>query len=225
MPKQLLTFDTKVSLAVANSIYRKHGYTRTTEATFGERKSNKERVLEELSKEKPKFNKKDTTLADEIMEHYQGLLLTKLGDKQSDFQEAVLSCVAQDTIKSKQIGVLASLPHTYKCLLERDKRQAREKLLAKRSIFVGEAKKRNIFDVIVDMVKPLPHKGLNIVTFLDKDENIVKYFTPNTPEDDGIVQGAKMQISGYVKGHQVNKYNNGNETIINRIKVLRLIKS
>ena len=225
MPKQLPIYNTKISLAVANFIYRKHGYIRTTEATFGERKSNKERVLEELAKENPKHTKKDLILADEQIEHYQGLLLTRLGDKQSDFQEAVLSCVAQDTIKSKSIGVLASLPHTFKSTIEREKRQEHEKVMAKKSTFIGEAKKRNIFDVVVDMVKPLPHKGLNIVTFLDANENIVKYFTPNAPEEDGIIKGAKIQISCYVKGHQINKYNGGKETIVNRIKVLRLIKS
>ena len=48
------------------------------------------------------------------------MVLFKLGDKQSDFQEAVLSVVAKDTIHPKSIGVLASLPHTYKCNIDWD---------------------------------------------------------------------------------------------------------
>ena len=44
----------------------------------------------------------------------------------------------------------------------------------------------------------------------------------SNPEDDGIVEGASLQISAYVKDHQVNKYNGGKETIVNRIKVLRI---
>ena len=44
-------FDTKIALSVANAIYRKKGYVKTTEADYGERKSNKSLVLEELSKE------------------------------------------------------------------------------------------------------------------------------------------------------------------------------
>ena len=94
--------------------------------------------------------------------------------------------------------------------------------MAKKSSYTGEVKKRNIFDIVVDMVKPLPHRGLNIITFLDAKENIIKYFTPNNPEEDGIVNGAKLQISAYVKDHQINKYNGGKETIVNRIKVLRV---
>jgi len=222
MKRIVPTYNTKTSLAVANSIYRKHGYIKSTEATFGERKSNKERVLEELAKDKPRHSKQDIKLAEEQIEHYQGLVLFKLGDKQSDFQEAVLSVVAKDTIHPKAVGVLASLPHTYKCNIERQKRQEHEKVMAKKSSYTVEVKKRNIFDIVVDMVKPLPHRGLNIITFLDAKENIIKYFTPNNPEEDGIVNGAKLQISAYVKDHQINKYNGGKETIVNRIKVLRV---
>jgi hypothetical protein len=43
-------YNTKIALAVANAIYRKKGYVRTTEADYSERKSNKTLVLEELAK-------------------------------------------------------------------------------------------------------------------------------------------------------------------------------
>ena len=114
MSKVETRFDTKTALAVANSIYRKKGYVKTTEADYGDRKSNKTLVLEELAKENPKYAKKDVTAADEIIEHYQGLLLFRLGDQQNNFQETVLSCVANETIRARDIGILASLPHTYK---------------------------------------------------------------------------------------------------------------
>ncbi len=221
MSKVETRFDTKTALAVANAIYRKKGYVKTTEADYGDRKSNKTLVLEELAKENPKYAKKDTSTADEIIEHYQGLLLFRLGDQQNNFQEAVLSCVANETIRARDIGILASLPHTYKTTLDKEARKEKEEAMASKSSFVGEVKKRNIFDVTVEMVKPLPHKGLYIVSFM-QDNNILKHFTPSNPEDDGVVVGAKLQISAYVKDHQVNKYNGGKETIVNRIKVLRI---
>ena len=214
-------YNTKTALAVANAIYRKKGYVKTTEADYGERKSNKTLVLEELAKATPKYAKKDLSFADEIVEHYQGLLLFKLGDTQNSFQEAVLSCVAQDNVKARDIGIIASLPHTYKTTLDKEARKSKEEAMASKSSFTGNVKKRNIFDIVVEMVKPLPHKGLYIVSFMQGD-NILKHFTPSNPEDDGIVEGANLQISAYVKDHQVNKYNGGKETIINRIKVLKV---
>ena len=214
-------FDTKIALAVANAIYRKKGYVRTTEADYNERKSNKTLVMEELAKENPKHAKKDLAFADEIIEHYQGLLLFKLGDTNNGFQEAVLACIAQDTIKARDIGILASLPHTYQTTIDKEARKAKEEAMASKSSFIGDVKKRNVFDVVVEMVKPLQHKGLYIVSFMQGD-NILKHFTPSNPEDDGIVEGASLQISAYVKDHQINKYNGGKETIVNRIKVLRL---
>ncbi len=220
MSKVESRFDTKIALAVANAIYRKKGYVKTTEADYGDRKSNKSLVLEELAKENPKYAKKDVSVADEIIEHYQGLLLFRLGDQQNNFQEAVLSCIANETIRARDIGILASLPHTYTTTIDKEARKEKEEKMASKSSFVGDVKKRNIFDVVVEMVKPLPHKGLYIVSFM-KGDNILKHFTPNNPEDDGIVVGANLQISAYVKDHQVNKYNGGKETIINRIKVLR----
>ena len=214
-------YNTKIALAVANAVYRKNGYVRTTEADYNERKSNKTLVIEELAKENPKYAKKDIAMADDIIDHYQGLLLFKLGDTNNGFQEAVLSCIAQDTVKARDIGILASLPHTYKTTIDKEARKAKEEQMASKSSFIGDVKKRNVFDVVVEMVKPLPHKGLYIVSFM-QGNSILKYFTPNNPEDDGIVVGAKLQISAYVKDHQVNKYNGGKETIVNRIKVLRL---
>jgi len=214
-------YNTKLAIAVANAVYRKHGYVKTTEADYSERKSNKTRVIEELTKDKPKYAKNDMVVADEIVEHYQGLLLFRLGDQQNNFQEAVLSCVAKDTVKARDIGILASLPHTYKTTLDKEARKAKEEAMASKSNFVGDVKKRNVFDVVVEMVKPLPHKSLYIVSFM-QGNSILKHFTPSNPEDDGIVESANLQISAYVKDHQVNKYNGGKETIINRIKVLRI---
>jgi len=221
MSKVESRFDTKIALSVANAVYRKHGYVRTTEADYGERKSNKTRVIEELAKESPKYAKKDLAVAEEIIEHYQGLLLFKLGETNNNFQEAVLGCIAQDTVKARDIGILASLPHTYKTTLDKEARKAKEEKMASQSSFIGDVKKRNVFDVVVEMVKPLPHKSLYIVSFM-QGNSILKHFTPSNPEDDGIVVGANLQISAYVKDHQVNKYNGGKETIINRIKVLRI---
>ena len=214
-------YNTKIALAVANAVYRKNGYVRTTEADYNERKSNKTLVIEELAKENPKYAKKDIAMADDIIDHYQGLLLFKLGDTNNGFQEAVLSCIAQDTVKARDVGILASLPHTYKTTIDKEARKAKEEQMASKSSFIGDVKKRNVFDVVVEMVKPLPHKGLYIVSFM-QGNSILKYFTPNNPEDDGIVVGAKLQISAYVKDHQINKYNGGKETIVNRIKVLRI---
>ncbi len=216
-----IVYNTKTALAVANAIYRKSGYVRTTEADYNERKSNKTLVIEELAKENPKHAKKDLAFADEIIEHYQGLLLFKLGETNNNFQEAVLGCIAQNTVKAKDIGIIASLPHTYKTTLDKEARKVKEEQMASNSMFTGDVKKRNVFDVVVEMVKPLPHKGLYIVSFM-QGKNILKHFTPSNPEDDGIVEGASLQISAYVKDHQVNKYNGGKETIVNRIKVLRI---
>ena len=55
MSKVETRFDTKIALSVANAIYRKKGYVKTTEADYGDRKSNKSLVLEELAKENPKY--------------------------------------------------------------------------------------------------------------------------------------------------------------------------
>ena len=219
MKKIVPTYDTKVALAVANNVFRKFGYVRTTEAVHGERKSNKDRVLESLANT-PKYTKADLKKANEQIEHYQSLLLLRLGDKGNDFQDKVLDIIASDNVKAVQIGVLSSLPHTYTATIEREKRQARDNKLAETSSFVGEQRKRMIFDVVVDMVRPVKDGTLHIITFLDKHNNIIKSFSSENPANSGIVVGANLQISCWVKGHQINKYTNGKETIVNRLKIL-----
>ena len=219
MKKIVPTYDTKIALAVANNVFRKFGYIRTTEAVHGERKSNKDRVLEVLST-KPKYTKADLKKADEQIEHYQSLLLLRLGDKGNDFQDKVLDIIASDNVKALQIGVLASLQHTYHAAIEREKRKKHEMQLAEESSFVGEQRKRMIFDVVVDMVKPVKDGSLYIMTFLDKSNNVLKSFSPEDPANNGIVAGASLQMSCWVKAHQINKYTNGKETMVNRIKIL-----
>ena len=74
MSKVESRFDTKIALAVSNSIYRKKGYVKTIESGYNERKSNKSLVLEELAKPFPKYTKKDLTVANDIIEHYLSLI-------------------------------------------------------------------------------------------------------------------------------------------------------
>ncbi len=219
MKKIVPTYDTKIALAVANNVFRKFGYVRTTEAVHGERKSNKDRVMEALATT-PKYTKADLKKADEQIEHYQSLLLLRLGDNGNDFQDKVLDIIASENVKTMQIGVLASLPHTYSSSIEREKRKEHENKLAEKSSFVGEQRKRMIFDVIVDMVRPVKDGSLHIITFLDKNNNIIKSFSSENPSNGGIVVGANLQVSCWVKGHQINKYTNGKETIVNRLKIL-----
>ena len=209
-------YDTKVALAVANAVYRKNGYVRTTEADYNERKSNKTLVIEELAKLDPQYSKKDVNVAEEIIEHYQGLLLFKLGDTNNGFQEAVLACIAQDTIKARDIGILASLPHTYKTTLDKEARKAKEEAMASKSDFVGDVKKRNVFDVVVEMVKPLPHKGLFIVSFMQ-----ARTFSNIYTRILKMMELLKVLVCRLVHTSKikVNKYNGGKETIVNRIKV------
>ena len=71
MKKIVPTYDTKIALAVANNVFRKFGYVRTTEAVHGERKSNKDRVMEALATT-PKYTKADLKKADEQIEHFKG---------------------------------------------------------------------------------------------------------------------------------------------------------
>ena len=78
MKKIVPTYDTKIALAVANNVYVKHGYVRTTEATFGERQSNKQRVTEALAKANPKYTKKDMAMAEEIIDPIIGSISSGL---------------------------------------------------------------------------------------------------------------------------------------------------
>ena len=160
---------------------------------------------------------KDKELAEDINSYFQGLLFKQLSGKMSDFNKKILKIINEEQIPINEFGLVASLPKAFYNAKKWDKAAEVERALADVSDYVGTQGKRCNFDLEVVSTRYIPTHDCTIVTCIDEDKNVVKFFTHDFAKDSE--PGDKFEIAGFVKSHEVSKYNGGKETMINRVKL------
>jgi hypothetical protein len=165
------------------------------------------------------IKKKDVELADEMVNHFQGLLFKHIAGTLSEFDEKVYKLISTKTMDITELGLVAALPKTYFSNVTWNKQAAYERKLSETSEYAGTVGKRCSFNLSVISKRYLSKHDSYIITTKDEHENIVKFFaghhTLTLPE-----VGDKITITAYVKSHEVGKFNGAKETIINRIKFI-----
>tara|TARA_B100000809_G_C14997546_1_gene480311 strand:+ start:167 stop:1021 length:855 start_codon:yes stop_codon:yes gene_type:complete len=160
---------------------------------------------------------KDKELAEDITSYFQGLLFKQLSGNMSQFNHKVLKVINEERIPINEFGLIASLPKAFFNSKKWDKAAEIERDLADVSDYVGTQGKRCNFDLQVVSTRHIPTHDCTIVTCVDEDNNVVKFFTHNFAMNSE--PGDKFKIAGFVKSHEVSKYNGGSETMINRVKL------
>lgn len=164
-----------------------------------------------------KITAKDKELAEDITSYFQGLLFKQLSGKMSDFNKKILKIINEEQIPINEFGLVASLPKAFYNAKKWDRAAEVERDLADVSDYVGTQGKRCNFDLEVVSTRYIPTHDCTIVTCIDEDKNVVKFFTHDFAKDSE--PGDKFEIAGFVKSHEVSKYNGGKETMINRVKL------
>ena len=164
-----------------------------------------------------KITAKDKELAEDVTSYFQGLLFKQLSGKMSDFNQKVLKVINEERIPINEFGLVASLPKAFYNSKKWDKAAEVERDLADISDYTGTEGKRCNFDLQVISTRFIPNHNCTIVTCVDEDNNVVKFFTHDFAMNSE--PGDKFEIAGFVKSHTVSKYNGGRETMINRVKL------
>ena len=60
-----------------------------------------------------------------------------------------------------------------------------------------------------------------MVTCVDENENIVKFFYSKEPDISGLLEGKSIVLTGKVKQHDISKFSQCKETVIN-VKLILL---
>jgi len=164
-----------------------------------------------------KITAKDKELAEDINSYFQGLLFKQLSGKISQFNEKILKIINEERILISEFGLIASLPKAFYNAKKWDKAADVERDLADVSEYTGTQGRRCNFDLEVVSTRYIPTHSCTIVTCVDEDKNVVKFFTHDIASNSE--PGDKFEVAGFVKSHEVSKYNGGRETIINRVKL------
>ena len=219
------TYNTAEMVQLACMVYRLHGYKKTSEAQHWSQDekdhvySNKE-LMQKYVKDGFTINEDDVKRAESIKQHFQGLIFSAIGGFKNNYEENLFKLMNQENVHPKQFGYLASLPHTLNIQEKREEQKEHDQEIADRSKFVGIKGNRKNFDVVIDSVRFIQSRGFYVITMLE-DNNVIKTFNSNDGDNEWmkkfLTEGNKIKFSARIKDHSVNKFTDGEETIIHRI--------
>jgi hypothetical protein len=158
--------------------------------------------------------------AQEIREHFRtNLVAKKLMGTLNSFEDSVMKAVGNETTDNFGISVIASLPNSYRVAAKRQGLEDWFDAMRDKSEFVGKIGERMRFAALVKDVKFIAKYGIHLVTCVDTDENIVKFFFSKEPDIAGLLEGKDVILTGKVKTHDVSKFSQCKETVINYVKI------
>tara|TARA_B110000908_G_C10226769_1_gene438382 strand:- start:861 stop:1556 length:696 start_codon:yes stop_codon:yes gene_type:complete len=168
----------------------------------------------------PEITDQQKERAAEIREYFKGTLVAKkLMGTLNSFEDGVIKSIGNNETNSFGVSVIASLPNSLRISKKRDDLDNWFDELRDKSEFIGKRGERLRFGVYVRDVKFIAKYGIHLVTCVDKDENIVKFFFSKEPDIAGLLEGRNVILTGKVKQHDVSKFSQCKETVINYVRV------
>jgi len=155
-----------------------------------------------------------------IREHFEA----RDPDSLNDYEHNLRVVTAPDFVKTKHMGVLASMFVYVDRALEREREVSeREKALAERraSVHFGAEKERLELTLTVDRIILIPDRGYGdsfLHKFITADGNAASWFASRRGD---MEEGGTYRVKGTVKGH--DEYKGVAETKLNRVTVLDVI--
>ena len=187
-----------------------------------ETKDNKTAIFQYMNGtvDMPEITDQQKERAVEIREYFKGTLVAKkLMGTLNSFEDGVIKSIGNNETNSFGVSVIASLPNSLRISKKRDDLDNWFDDLRDKSEFIGKRGERLRFGVYVRDVKFIAKYGIHLVTCVDKEENIVKFFFSKEPDIAGLLEGRNVILTGKVKQHDVSKFSQCNETVINYVRV------
>ena len=180
-------------------------------------KSNSDLLYDHFYREKffLAITEEDREMANTIIDYLKGLSFKAIERELTDFERNVLKLVTSENIEKDKIGIASSLPKVYYNKLEQDNWTDKENVLSRSSQPVGTLNKRGKFSLKVEFCRYIPRTMSYLITSSVDNKHIVKFFSSNMQN-----VGKTIQVEGYVKDQKRGRYHNGQETILNRIKIV-----
>lgn len=187
-----------------------------------ETKDNKTAIFQYMNGtvDMPEITDQQKERAVEIREYFKGTLVAKkLMGTLNSFEDGVIKSIGNNETNSFGVSVIASLPNSLRISKKRDDLDTWFDELRDKSEFIGKRGERLRFGVYVRDVKFIAKYGIHLVTCVDKEENIVKFFFSKEPDIAGLLEGRNVILTGKVKQHDVSKFSQCKETVINYVRV------
>ena len=127
--------------------------------------------------------------------------------------------MSNDTIDNFGVSIVASLPNSFRVQKKRQSLDDWFDTMRDKSEFVGKIGERIRFSVNVKDVKFIAKYGIHLVTCVNDEDNLIKFFFSKEPDIAGLLENKTVIITGKVKQHDVSKFSNCKETVFNYVKI------
>lgn len=168
----------------------------------------------------PEINDNIIEQVTEIVESFKlELIGKKMSGRINDFETNVLQSISNETVEAFGVAVLASLPNSFRVQFKRQTLDDWFDAHRKTSEFVGVIGERIKLPVHIKDVKFISKYSIHLVTCVDTNQNILKFFFNKEPDISGIIEGKDAMLTGKVKTHDISKFSNCKETVFNYVRI------
>jgi hypothetical protein len=225
--RQKPTYNTQQILQLAIYVDKAQGFVKSGYGYYDQENAtmiydNKTTIMNYINgeAEMPEIDQDIMTQVEEIIESFKlELIGKKMSGRINDFETNVLQSISNETVEAFGVAVLASLPNSFRV---QSKRQTLDEWFdahRKTSEFVGVIGDRIKLAVHIKDVKFISKYSIHLVTCVDNNKNIIKFFFNKEPDISGIIEGKDAMLTGKVKTHDISKFSDCKETVFNYVRI------
>lgn len=219
-------------MCAAVLVYKDQGFVRSgqgytdTSPESGEPveiRDNKSCIIDILEDPNMSFTDEETKNANDLIDTINGkLMIKKMTNNLNNFEQNVAKALSDPQINNFAVSIIASLPHSVEIDKKREVVEDKMSALKHSSMYFGTRGKRYDINVKVLDVKFIQTSDVYMITTVYADKDIIKFWWRDQPDISDIISDKIIKIRGTVNKHELSKYSNAKETVVNRVKILQL---
>lgn len=219
-------------MCAAVLVYKDQGFVRSgqgytdTSPESGEPveiRDNKSCIIDILEDPNMSFTDEETKNANDLIDTINGkLMIKKMTNNLNNFEQNVAKALSDPQINNFAVSIIASLPHSVEIDKKREAVEDKMSALKHSSMYFGTRGKRYDINVKVLDVKFIQTSDVYMITTVYADKDIIKFWWRDQPDISDIISDKIIKIRGTVNKHELSKYSNAKETVVNRVKILQL---
>ena len=184
---------------------------------------NKTVIMAQYLDTKHKFTQEQYDEANTLIDSINGkLMLKKMTNNLNNFEQNVAKVLNDVDVNKFAISIIASLPHSVSIDKKREEVEDSMASLKHSSQYFGEKSKRYDLSVKVLDVKYIQTSDIYMITTVYAKKDIIKFWWRDQPDISDIISNKTIKIRGTVNKHELSKYTNAKETMVNRVKILEI---
>jgi hypothetical protein len=149
-------------------------------------------------------------------------MIKKMTNNLNSFEANVVKSLSEANVNKFTVSIIASLPHSVNIDKKREEVEDKLSSLKHSSQYFGDRGKRYDLSVEVMDVKFIQTSNIYMITTVYAKKDLIKFWWRDQPDISSIINGRNIKIRATVNKHELSKYTNAKETMVNRVKILEI---